>query len=213
MKSIKETFTAFAVGALAMTTVAVSASDSEHRTVMIKMDKSNDQDAVVDLTVDGNAEAFTLPDLEVGETRTITTKSGNDIVVSKDEDGLTINLDGEEVDIPSFSGNLGARIHRSSALHQMIEDSVHISGVKLDDNQKQIIRDAFLAAGIDKKVKFNDNSFAFITASPDIEVLNGDSDFHWVSDGENKIEVIVDEEINSNDIKIIKKKLKVKKED
>lgn len=211
MKSIKDTFIAFTVGTLAMMTIAVSADDSEHRTVSIKLDKSNNDDAVVDIFVDGNSEAFKLPELAVGESRTLTTQSGKEVVVSKSEQGLEINLDGEAIEIPSFAGNLGARIHRSSPLHQMVEDSVHISGVELDDNQKQIIRDAFLAAGIDKKVKFSNNSFAFISTDSDIKVLSGEHDFHWSSDSDRNIEVIVDDKLGDDKVKVIKKHFVIEK--
>ena len=193
MKNIKDTLTALALGALAMTSVAISAADTEKRHIMIKVDKSGDHDAKVDLKVDGEAEAFTMPELEVGESKTITTKSGKTILISKTEEGLTLDVEGKQVNLPSFGGNLGARIHSSLPLHKTLKDSIQISGVKLDDNQKQIIKDAFVAAGIDKKINFSEHNI-MVFSTDDMEFGKGGKHMKWFGDDDAQFEFIVDED-------------------
>lgn len=211
MKKIKDTLFAFAVGTFAMSSMVISASDHEPKMVMIQVNKTNDEKALVDLEVDGIAEAFKLPDLEVGESQTITTQSGNNVLVTRTEEGLTVELDGQEVKLPTFDGSLGARIHGSSAIHQIHKDNVQISGVKLDDNQKQIIKDAFKAAGIEKEVSFNEHSIQMFNVKDGYQFITGDKEIEWHSDGNANIEVIVDGDEDAQ--RIIKKHIKIKKKE
>ncbi|TQV87342.1 hypothetical protein [Aliikangiella coralliicola] len=193
MKNIKQTLTALTLGAIAMTSVAISAADTEKRHIMVKVDKSGDHDALVDLKVDGDAEAFTMPELEVGESKTITTKSGKTIFISKTEEGLTLDVEGKQVKLPSFDGHLGARIHSSLPLHQSFKNTVQISGVKLDDNQKQIIKDAFAAAGIDKKINFSEHNL-MVFSTDDMEFGKGGKHMKWFGESDAQFEFIVDDE-------------------
>jgi len=214
MKPFKDTVLAIAVGAFAMVSLALSANDSEAEMVMVKINKSDNDEAMVDLEVDGNAEMFSLPDLQIGETKTITTQSGKNILVSKTEEGVSIELDGKTVELPSFSGNLGARIHRAAPLHQIVEDSVQISGVKLDDNQKQIIEDAFRAAGIDKKLTFNEHTIHMFSAKDGFEFVSDGEEVHtWHANGDAKIKVLVNEDSEDGVLKIKKKHIIIEKKE
>ena len=212
MKSMKETFKALLIGSVAMISMAISASDSEPRHVMIQIDKSGDNDAIVDLNVDGNVEAFALPELAVGETKTITTESGKEIVVSKTEDGLEVTIDGQNLDLPSVHGNFAAKIHRSAPLRQFTQNTVQVVGVELDDNQKQIIKDAFRAAGIEKEVSFSDHSISIFNVDEGFEFITDDNKVEWSTDGERKFEVIVDDGVNS-EIKVKRKHVIIEKKD
>ncbi|TQV77470.1 hypothetical protein FLL45_05880 [Aliikangiella marina] len=213
MKKLKDTLFAFAVGTFAMSSLVISASDQEPKMVMIQVNKSNDENAVVDLEIDGNVEAFDLPELQVGESKSITTQSGNNVLVTKTEEGLTVDVDGKTIKLPSFSGNLGARIHGSSAIHQIHKDTVQISGVKLDETQKQIIKDAFKAAGIEKELSFNEHSIQLVNVTDGFQFVTGDKEFEWHSNGDSNIEVIVEGDGSENVEKIIKKHIKVKKKE
>ena len=204
-KTFKHTLLALALGSIAMGSINISANETKERRVMVKIDKTDGQESMVDLSVDGVNEAFVLPELSIGETRNITTQSGKEIIVSKTDKGLSVNIDGKDIALPGVGANLAAHIQRSMPLHSISEDSVQISGVELDDNQKQIIQDAFKSAGIDKKVTFsNKNIMIFQTGDHELTseniklIKNGENDFTWHSDNDGQIEVIVNSDSDSD---------------
>jgi hypothetical protein len=204
---LQSTF-ALAMGTIAMGCVTATATeqDPKERHVSIKIEKSNDQNAMVDLTIDGQAEAFVLPKLEMGETKTITTESGKTIIAKQTEKGLSLDIDGKNIMLPPqpHKNKLSAHMQRVMPLHQRVNNGVQISGVELDDNQKQIIKNAFIAAGVDKKINFSNNQFVFITKDSDvdgemvrkIELHKGAKHREWTNeDGEN-VEVIIERSAN-----------------
>jgi len=196
MKPIKQTVTAFLLGLFAMTSISLAANETEKQLVVVQVDKSDNQDAKVEVKVDGSAESFNLPEMEVGDSKTIITESGKSVTLNKTEGGITMDIDGKSVPLPLFSGNLGARIHRSMPLHHMTSDQITISGVELDDSQKQIIRDAFLTAGItDKKVLFATQKFMVLSSEHDFESDGNTQVMQWHSKdgGEVEIEVMADQ--------------------
>lgn len=162
MKSLKQTLLAVTFGALGMSSLSLMASEIEKH-VMIKIDKTDSHDTAINFNIDGATESFSLPELQPGESKVITTESGNNITVTKTDSGITLDVDGKSIQLPSFSGKLGAKIHRSAPLHQFHQNSIQISGVKLDENQKQIIQNAFSAAGIDQKIHFSEEKFVFFS--------------------------------------------------
>jgi hypothetical protein len=128
----------------------------------------------------GEAVELDLSDLQVGETRWISTDSGKDVGVTREENGYRLDIDGEETFIMSPGDDMHSRVmvHAMAdgvgeGLHsamsnvwvtgdqQVIEldgiesDHVFISGLgDLDENQKEDIIDALRAAGVEKEVHF-----------------------------------------------------------
>jgi len=155
--------------ALLFMTPAV-AEDSGERKVEIKI--------LAD--ADGEAVELDLSDLEVGETRWISTDSGKDVGITREENGYRLDIDGEETFIMSPGDGMHNRVmvHATAdgegeGLHsamsnvwvsgdqQVIEldgmnsDHVFITGLgDLDENQKADIIDALRAAGVEKEVHF-----------------------------------------------------------
>ena len=129
----------------------------------------------------GEMTELDLSDLQVGETRWITSDSGKDISITREEDGYRLDIDGEE----TFIGSPGDGMHNrimvqamghgdGEGLHEAMQsvwvtddhkvihldtegaDGVFISGLgDLDENQKADIIDALRAAGVDKEVHFS----------------------------------------------------------
>lgn len=208
MKSLKKSLIAFCIGATAMGSLAAIASEA--KMVMININKNNDDNAVVDLKIDGDSDMFTLPDLQVGETSTFTSKSGKTIITTKTENGYVVDVDGKEIKIPLFEGKLGAKLHKSLPIHQMNHDAINVSGVELDETQQQIIKDAFAAAGIDKKVNFNNHKIMMISTG-DISLDGNHKSFEWFSkDGD--VDVVIDGK-SGKQTKILKKTLEELKKD
>jgi hypothetical protein len=51
------------------------------------------------LKVGGDGEVITIDDLEVGETRQLFTDSGKEVIVTREEDGIKLTVDGKEIDV------------------------------------------------------------------------------------------------------------------
>lgn len=129
---------------------------------------------------DGEALDLDLSDLEVGETRWISTDSGKDVGITREENGYRLDIDGEETFIMSPGDDMHNRVMVHATAHGegedlhsamsnvwvsgdagvieidgMASDHVFISGLgDLDEYQKADIIDALRAAGVDKEVHF-----------------------------------------------------------
>ena len=109
---------------------------------------------VIALGEDGEALDIDLSDLEEGETRQFFTDSGKEVVATRTEDGITLEVDGKTIEL------LGA--HHISA-HTEHDVQVHSDGTKV----------------IVKQLGGEDGHFSFFHSdSEDIEVHG---EHHWVS--------------------------------
>ncbi len=195
MKSIKSTILAIAVGTIGFATLSISANESEERNVMVQVHKLSDSNSKVDLKVDGNTEVFSLPDLEVGETKEITTEAGNLVSVTKTESGVTVTVNGKEVNLPRIGGDMSAHFLKDSVpLHTKVQKGIQVIG-DLTDEQIAIVRDGFLAAGVDKEISFTKgHEMRFISINGD-DHKNYEFEFDgdvnsWTSEDGKHIKVI-----------------------
>ncbi len=183
MKNIKSTLIAVTMGVIGFASISISADTSDEREVRIEIHKNNDDNAKVDINVNGNAEVFSLPSLEVGETRDIVTESGNTISVTKTESGMSLLIDGEEIDLPSVGAEMSAHFMKGGMpLHHASNDGIQVIG-DLTDEQIAIIKDGFAAAGVEKKINFTKgNEMKFFFSGDDADLpqvrkwLNKDGD-------------------------------------
>jgi len=228
MKTLRSTLAALTMGFIGFGAISISADESEERNVMVQIHKLSDSNTKVDLDVNGHAEVFNLPDLEVGETKDIVTESGSTISVTKTESGISVSIDGEEINLPSVGGDMAAHFMKGGMpLHTDTSDGVQVIG-DLTEEQIAIIKDAFAAAGVDKEVKFSKgHQMRFITidgnSGKDV-TINGkdlsfefhtDSSHTWTSaDDENTKAINVirkHDKLNENEnVFIIKKKIEKK---
>jgi len=154
MKTIKSTLLPFVIGFIGFTAVSISANEVVKKNVMVQIHKLSDSNTKVDLDVNGHAEVFNLPDLEIGETKEIVTESGESITVSKTESGITVNIGGEEVNLPSVGNEMAAHMIRTGGpLHTNVSKGIQVIG-DLTEEQIAIIRDGFAAAGVEKEINF-----------------------------------------------------------
>ena len=105
--------------------------------------------------VDGDAEAIEvdIDDMEVGETRQHFTDSGKEVLITKTEEGHTLEIDGKTIEI----GGHGHSFNAHSFGH---------------DDAKVIIKRLDSAEGVH-----------FIHANGDEVTVDVDEDFHWVQGG------------------------------
>ncbi|WP_444998358.1 hypothetical protein [Aliikangiella sp. IMCC44359] len=202
MKKYNKIILALGLSCLGMSSYIVNAEEKKEQVFVIKVDKSDNKDPVVDLKIDNTSESFNMPELVLGESKTITSNSGKNITLTKTEKGVNVEVDGEVLELPSFDGDLGAKIHRSSRLHNKLANTVQISGIELNDSQKQIIRDAFIAAGIEKEVSFNNHNIMLFSSDNNINFIPGKHKKIWKSDGNPQVQVIVKKDQKNKDIHI-----------
>lgn len=131
---------------------------------------------------------FSLEELAVGESKTLENKDGEPITVTRTEDGLTFDVNGETVTVPDV-GDHTAHMAFADAdgTHQNVEvkvlrmpgDAVNvevlgdetqmmrahhgdgitiISAEPLDDSVRESIRSVLISAGRDEEVMFIDGS-------------------------------------------------------
>jgi len=210
MKNIKSTLIATLMGVIGFASISISANDADERNVRVEIHKSSDENTTVDINVNGNVEVFSLPSLEIGETQDIVTKSGNTVSVTKSESGISLIIDGEEINLPSVGAEMSAHFMKGGMpLHHATNDGIQVIG-DLTDEQIAIIKDGFLAAGVEKPVNFTKgHEMKFFFSGDDagiphvrkwlskdgdnvkiIKLDNGDGELHM----ETKIIIIEDEE-------------------
>ncbi|PCI64906.1 MAG: hypothetical protein COB38_12175 [Gammaproteobacteria bacterium] len=154
MKNINSTLIATLMGVIGFASISISASDADERNVLVEIHKASDENTTVDINVNGNVEVFSLPTLEVGETQDIVTESGNTISVTKSESGISLIVDGEEINLPAVGAEMSAHFMKGGMpLHKDTSNSIQVIG-DLTEEQIAIIKDGFAAANVDKEISF-----------------------------------------------------------
>lgn len=128
-------------------------------------------------------EDLDLDSLAVGESRTVTGESGDTITVTRTDDGLQFDVDGETIVVPDIglhgehatvidisgdqeidvevhaeAGSADATAVGTHAIRAMpMEGVTIISGVPLDDSVRESIRSVLISAGIGDEVRFIDH--------------------------------------------------------
>ncbi len=195
MKTLKSTIAAMALGMVGFGAISISADELEEKRVMVQIHKLSDSNTKVDLDINGQAEVFNLPDLEVGETKEIITESGSVISVTKTESGVSVSIDGEEINLPAVGSDMAAHfIKGGTSLHTKVSKGIQVIG-DLTEEQMAIIKDAFLAAGVEKQVNFTKgHEMQFISIDGglhgfDIGVESDSNVNTWVTD-EGNVKII-----------------------
>ena len=149
----------------------------EHRThIKIEVDGDKAEHRVIEF--DSQDSDINLHDLEVGETRTLTDKSGQEVVVTRTEGGMEFDVEGETIElnhvIGDFDGEHEIEIIRDGHETEDVIVKKHkkvrmiktqdssgvtiISGDEIDDATRAKIEAALKEAGKDGDVQFIDGS-------------------------------------------------------
>ncbi len=136
----------------------------------------------VQIVINSEELGFDLRDLhgmQEGENRSIVDESGRNILVTREADGFTLNIDGEIVEMPAlFGGHHGmvwaedgdevdvnvhvmhrARIANMDGMHDF-DDTMIISRKPIDDATQQQIKLLLESAGYGSEVNFIDREAA-----------------------------------------------------
>jgi len=195
MKNIKSTLFAATMGVIGFASISTSANDAEERKVLVEIHKASDANTKVDINVNGNAEVFSLPDLEIGETKDIITESGKTISVTKTESGMSLTVDGEEINLPAVGAEMSAHFMKGGMpLHKETNKGIQVIG-DLTDEQIAIIKDGFAAAGVQKKISFTKGHemvfFSHGDNAKNFDIQFEGSDINsWTSEDGNHVKII-----------------------
>lgn len=128
----------------------------EEKRIEIMVEKNNDDDAQVEVLVNGDAEKFVLPELAEGESRTLITEAGNTIVATKTDGKTLIKLDGEELVIMAPHQDMGADFSFISddEHHQLDDNKIIVIGGNLSDEVRAALQNTLNAYSSDKELVF-----------------------------------------------------------
>lgn len=118
---------------------------------------------------------FDLDEMQIGETRSIVDEAGRPILITRNEDGFSFNVDGKVIDLPDFhtvdghgmqwiadDGAAGVNVHviKGAKTKTMSESdgTVIISSTPIDETTRQSIQTILESAGHSGDVEFIDHS-------------------------------------------------------
>ena len=146
--------------AAALFAATAYAGEKAHHKMEIKVvtDDGSGESVVV---IDSDDLDFRLHDLQVGENRSIVDKDGRSILITRAEDGITLNIDGKIVELPEIDmlgGHFAPDVDFDFDVHVMdhgtapyalweTDGVMIISGKEIDEATQQIIRTALESAG------------------------------------------------------------------
>lgn len=168
------TFTVFLWGCL-IATAAIAGE--EHRThIKIAIDDDTADHRVIEF--DSQDSDIDLHSLAVGESKTLTDKGGQEVIVTRTEDGLEFDVEGETIELAHMLSDAEVE-HEIEIIHNNHETAdvivkkhkkVHmikthnadgvtiISGDEIDDETRAKIESALKEAGKDGDITFIDGS-------------------------------------------------------
>jgi hypothetical protein len=153
---------------------AAAVAGEEHRThIKIAVDGGAEDHRSFEWTSDDSD--FDLHNLEVGESRTLTDDDGKEVVVTREENGLVFDVDGEKIELMHLNGTVDVEVlhddhngenvfikEHNTEVHMIKADSSDgvtiISGDEIDDETRAKIEEALKEAGKDGNVLFIDGS-------------------------------------------------------
>ena len=88
--------------AMVLASAAYASEDMHTKMKIAWVDGSDDGDVHIEL--DSAELGFDLHDMQVGENQSFVDGSGRNVLVTREEDGFTLNVDGKVIELPIMSG-------------------------------------------------------------------------------------------------------------
>jgi hypothetical protein len=162
---------ALTIGALGLLGVALADEEIKRKIAIEIVDDGADGEVRIEF--DSDDPGFDLHDMQVGENRSIVDKTGRAILVTRESDGFTFEVDGKTIEMPVLNdGHHGAfwvdeKHARDVDVHVMRDrnivttdsmDGIMImSGKPIDEATQQAIRSLLESAGHGSDVHFIDH--------------------------------------------------------
>ena len=120
------------------------------------------------------SDDFDLNEMQEGEIRSVVDDAGRSVLITREADGMKIEVDGKTIHMPLFGGgfehhagamagnfDLQMFAHEGLAPAGGADDITIISGKPLDGSTQESIKSVLLSAGHDGDVRFVDKSVSF----------------------------------------------------
>jgi len=159
--------------ALAVLGLAVVALAGEEMRTNIAIAVVDDSDGEVRIELDSDDLGFNLHDMQEGENRSIVDKSGRTILVTREADGFTFDVDGKTIKMPAFDGDHHGMVwvdadHDEDIDVRVMKDASFVtagsmdgimimSGKPIDEATQQAITSLLESAGHGSDVRFIDH--------------------------------------------------------
>lgn len=158
------------------------AADKPHMAMSIAVvDDATQEEVRVDL--DSDTLGFDLDDMQVGENRSVVDKNGQNVLITREEEGFRFDVNGKTIRAPLHDGPIKgehdvvilgtAHAHAAGAMHGHVapvpplppfahgpDGIAIISAEPIDEATQQEIEDLLKAAGHGSDVRFIDRSAA-----------------------------------------------------
>ena len=168
-----------------LSNTSISLADADNRNVSNLLDSQNNQQAhdKVDITgfdrtsisiiktsnvnrllIKQNSfqETFVLPAVDDEFPVNFLSRTGKEIIVAQNLSNTIVTIDNKNFEIPNVDANLSTRIHRQLPIKHQPQQSIYISGHKLNEQQKEIIKKAFESIGINRDIRFDEKQITVI---------------------------------------------------
>lgn len=134
---------------IASLVVTAAAIGGEQEVLKFRLDNGTDP---VEVVLDSQQTGFRVQQLVPGESRSLVTGAGQNVTVTRLEEGLSLDVDGQTFEVPA--------VHQPPAGHSHEIETLAGTGLTifsdkaLDDQRKQTISAALAAAGITDEIRF-----------------------------------------------------------
>lgn len=148
------------VAVLAATVLFATAAfsgDKVHQKMEIKV-VSDDGSGESVVVLDSDTLGFDMHEMQVGENRSVVDKNGRAVLITRNEDGFALDVDGKTIDLPAIRRHHDGKVWAHQGGDPMGKDGVLIfSGKEIDAATQELIRTTLATAG-HNEVRFADGS-------------------------------------------------------
>jgi len=160
---------AVSVAAIGLFGIAIAQDQTRVQIEVISDDADHEP---VHIALDSDEMGFNLHDMQEGENRSIVDKDGRTILVTRNADGYSFDVDGKSIDMPLIASghhgvvisdadrgeNVDVRVmkHRGVAKSAHMDGTMIMTGKPVDEATQQAIQSLLESAGHDGEVRFVD---------------------------------------------------------
>ncbi len=165
---------AFVLATLGLAAAALAGEDVKTKIAIAVVDDDGDGEVRIELNSDDLG--FDLHDMQEGENRSIVDGSGRNILITREADGFSFDVDGKTIKIPLFHGrhhgsvwidgddigDFGAHVMRDAHFQAtgVMDGVTIISGKPIDEATQQAIESLLESSGHGDGVRFIDSDRA-----------------------------------------------------
>ena len=142
----KELAVVVVIGLFATT---VWSGEENHHKMKIEV-VSDGGDGETHLVLDSDELGFNLHDIQVGENQSVVDGSGRAVLIARNEEGFSFEIDGKTIEMLAFDGaHQGMDVHSCMAPPAMMDEEtvMIVSGKTIDSATQQIIQTALESTG------------------------------------------------------------------